>query len=117
MFAKHTITKIILTGILMLVFTSAAYSDIIYQEITVNTTPVGINTANLSTSWYGHSLFCTVETASIRILWTGGTPTATFGHAYNAGDTLPVLTDLTNIKNFKAVRSGTTDAVLRCTYE
>ena len=116
MFAKHTITKIILTGILMLVFTSAAYSDIIYQEITVNTTPVGINTANLSTSWYGHSLFCTVETASIRILWTGE---RLLQHSDMPimRDTLPVLTDLTNIKNFKAVRSGTTDAVLRCTYE
>lgn len=59
----------------------------------------------------------TVEDATIRFWTTGTSPVAgTSGHIANPGDKIQ-LTRKHSIENFKAIRNGSTDAVIQVTYE
>ena len=59
--------------------------------------------------------FITVETAPVRFQVDGTLPTAAVGHQLDAGDTLS-LDSRTQLTNFKAIRTGGTDAVLSVSY-
>jgi hypothetical protein len=60
----------------------------------------------------------TLETAKIRVLWTGAVPTTTSGQPMYVGDRI-TLANATDIRNFKAIimsgQSGSSVAVLNLT--
>lgn len=88
----------------------ADYTD--FESITVSTT-----VKTLGKVGSGHtSAFITVATASIRFRVDATiNPTATVGHLLGTGDTLE-LDSHAQLVNFKAIRSGGTDATLSVSY-
>lgn len=89
---------------------SANYSA--YESITVATTAIGFS-ANLIS---GKTVaYMTLETAQIRYRLDGTAPTATEGHVLDFPATLE-LSGATNLANFKAIRTGATSGVLKCSY-
>lgn len=57
----------------------------------------------------------TVETADMRFTTDGVDPTTSVGHLVGSGDTIE-LDSPDEIKKFKAVRTGSTSAVINVTY-
>lgn len=58
---------------------------------------------------------CRLETAEIRWTIDGTTPTTTVGNPLEPLETL-VLTDLSAMSGFQAIRTGGTSGLLNCTY-
>jgi hypothetical protein len=89
-----------------------------YEAITIADTAIGFTAAKLApeNSEIPSSAFCTLETAQIRYRVDGGTPTASVGHLLEIGQSL-ILRSLDNMKNFRAIRTGSTSASLKVTYE
>jgi len=89
-----------------------------YESITV-----GATVAPLSSSKYepageiaAHRVVMTCETAPLRYRYDGVDPTATEGHRLVEGEVIE-LVGINNIRKFRAIREGTTDAILKVTYE
>ena len=61
-------------------------------------------------------VFITVETSSLRYKYMGDDPSSTEGHIARPNSTITIV-GTANIKNFKAIRTGSTSAVLMITYE
>jgi hypothetical protein len=57
----------------------------------------------------------TVGDAKIRYRFDGGAPTATIGHVCDVDKSIE-LSSIEEIINFRAIRTGTTSAVLSITY-
>ena len=91
-----------------------------FESITIDDTSGGValTTAILSDSNSQHAkrAFITVEDASIRWRYDGGTPTSSIGHLANRRSII-IISTAGNLKNFRAIRTGNTDAIIRCTYE
>lgn len=62
------------------------------------------------------SMFCTVETDSIRFEVDGSSPTATVGHKI-AADTAFNITGYDNVRAIRFFGSGTATAKVSCTFE
>ena len=93
------------------------YTAMGYESITVSTAAIGFTFGTFFTSTkHARRALVTVEDAQIRYRYDGTDPTSSEGHILNPMDVL-TLTGLTNIRNFKAIRKGTTDAKLRVTFE
>ena len=109
---------LVIMALFLSVSVASAAQRVYYEDITVADVAIGLTSANLAYfPYYGQvSMFCTVETASVRVRWDGTSPTSSIGHLYNATDTLPILTSIGDLKNFRAIRTGSS-ATLRCTYE
>jgi hypothetical protein len=60
--------------------------------------------------------YCTLETAQIRFRLDGTAPTSAEGHILNVNDVLE-LKSCIEMVNFKAIRTGGTSGVLKCTYQ
>lgn len=91
-----------------------------FESITVDNTAGGVG---LTASTYrpagaaqAEVAFVTVEDGPCRYRYDGGTPTSTVGHKASNG-TILVLKGQHQMDNFKAIRTGTTDATLRVSYE
>ena len=92
-----------------------------YEEVTVvdsaagfsadKTQPVTGPYARLS----ARATLISLENGDIRFRVDGGLPSLSSGHYLTSGDTL-VLTGTQAIQQFRAIRSGDTDGVLRVTY-
>lgn len=108
---------LVLIAILFLAVPALATSE----SITVADTAIGINSAYLPTTlsgcwgWHMQKGFCTLETAQIRYWPDGTTPTSTEGHLANTGTVL-YFQSCQELFGFKAIRTGGTSGVLRCTY-
>jgi len=88
-----------------------------YESITVSSSAVGFTSSVYKTSSHTAQVaFITCEDAQIRYRYDGTNPTASEGHILNSGDTL-LIEGLTNIENFRAIRTGASDAKIRVTYE
>jgi hypothetical protein len=89
-----------------------------YENITVADTAIGFTASKLSPASGAKPkiIYCTLETAQIRFRYDGTDPTASEGHLMNVGGVLEI-DDLTDMLNFKAIRTGGTSATLRCTFE
>jgi len=93
------------------------FTAIGYESITVSNTVKMFNETNYkSGSDYAKRALITVEDAQIRWRYDGTNPTSSEGHLSNPMDTI-VLTGTDNIKNFRVIRKGSTDANIRITYE
>lgn len=82
------------------------------EVITVSTT---VKTLSKTFFQDADEAYITIETADIRVLKDGSTPTATDGHIHLAGSSI-VLTTPADIARFKAIRAGGTDAKITVSY-
>ena len=91
------------------------YAPYAYESLTISSTAVG-----LTASVYGEDVrvmqaFITLESAQIRFRIDGNNPTTTEGHLLEAGQNL-TLENYNAIKNFRAIRTGSSDGNIRVTY-
>ena len=88
-----------------------------FEQITVATSAIGFTSATITpgaeTADYA---YCRVETAQIRYTYNGTTPTTTVGTLLETGD-IVCLDDASDIKAFRAIRTGSTSGQLNCHYE
>ena len=84
-----------------------------FESITTSTSAVRLTAATVT----DHDMaVIDVETAPIRFRVDGvAAPTASVGRTALAGDQI-ILTDLSELSNFRAIRRDGTDATLRVTY-
>lgn len=89
-----------------------------YEEISVGNTVVGLSQSKVSPANAPAMTlaFITVEDAPVRYRYDGGDPSATAGHLANVGSSI-TLFGTNNLRQFKAIRSSTTNARLIVTYE
>ena len=88
------------------------------EDITVDDTVggVGFDKDILATIVPPKRVYITAETAQCRFCYDTTAPTSTLGHPLNPFDTMYVE-GLQNMKNFRAIRTGTTSAKIICTFE
>lgn len=86
-----------------------------YEQKTVDATVGGVA---LTSATYGTARYAEidVEVASIRFTVDGTPPTATLGHLVNPNDIIR-LTSAEDIAAFRAIRTGSTSAVINCSYQ
>src|SRR5689334_9772251 len=85
-----------------------------FEKKTVDNTVGGVS---LTSGTYGTRRYAviTVDTADIRFTVDGTAPTATTGHLLSPDDVLK-LYSAEDIAAFRAIRTGSTNAVLQCSY-
>lgn len=95
-----------------LTFKSIGARSVGFENLTITGTVTG-----LTASKYGNARIATiiVETADIRYKLNGDSPTATEGLLAEVGDII-VLESQEDIQSFKAIRTGSTSAVLNIDY-
>jgi len=92
-----------------------------YEELTAGASVAGFSAdkINPETGPYARmsarAVLVSSENGDIRFRIDGGEPSASSGHYLTSGDAL-VLTGTQAIQQFRAIRSGETDAVLLVTY-
>jgi len=88
------------------------YDAYAYESITVTNTAIGFITSNALNC---KVVFMTVEQAQLRFRMDGTDPTSTEGHILDVGDSF-TISAINSIRLFKAIRTGSTSAVLKVTY-
>ncbi|WP_368294239.1 hypothetical protein [Dehalobacter sp. TBBPA1] len=85
-----------------------------FEQLTIDATAGGIS---LTFGTYGTNTnaYITVEGADIRFRVDGGAPTVTLGLLVKDGGIIK-LDSLSDIQNFKAIRTSTTSATINCSY-
>lgn len=108
---------------LMMVLALTGYAQAInYETLTIADTAKGITATFLPSSadycsWFdSQTATCTLETAQVRYRVDGTAPTSAEGHLVNPGDIITLESCLEMFK-FKAIRTGATSGVLKCTYQ
>lgn len=88
------------------------------EDVTVDATVGGVklDVTKLDTQPNPKRVYITIENAQIRFTYDGTAPTTTLGHILHPMDSLYVE-GYTNMKNFRAIRTGATSGKLICTYE
>jgi hypothetical protein len=92
-----------------------------YEVVTVGVSVAGFSAAKImpTTGSYARmsarAILVTSEDGDIRFRIDGGLPSASTGHYFTNGDTL-VLTGTQAIQQFRGIRCGDTNGVLRVTY-
>lgn len=90
------------------------------ETITIADSAKGFTTSNLDLAETLHGrdvkrVVFTVDTAQIRFWEDGTAPTTSAGNLANIGDVITIAGE--DAKNFKAIRTGSTSAKLRASYE
>lgn len=96
-------------------------SGFAFETLTVDNTAGGVACTAATHSPGGapgasRAVFGPVEDASIRYTWDGTAPTTTVGHLANIGNSF-ALDGPANIGQFRAIRTGGTNAKVPVTYE
>ena len=92
-----------------------------YEDVTVGGSAVGLSSTKISpvTGSYARlsarAALMSSENGDIRFRIDSGLPTTSSGHYFTSGDTL-VLTGTQAIQQFRGIRCGDTNGVLRVTY-
>jgi len=92
-----------------------------YEDVTVGVSAVGLSSTKIApvTGPYARlsarAALMSSENGDLRFRIDGGLVSTSIGHYLTSGDTL-VLTGTQAIQQFRAIRSGDTDGVLRVTY-
>ncbi len=96
-----------------------------FEAITVGDTAVGFTAAQVAVYSSANvkppsKVVCTVDTAQIMIRWdpsaSNMTSVANLGNLINIGDVFEIE-GLTDLQNFRAVKTGATAGMIRATYE
>ena len=86
------------------------------DQITVGASAVGLTQSKVRNGGrWAEKVLLTVGTATIRWLDDGTDPTSTVGHLAYAGDVIN-LDNRNRIEKFRAIRTGSTSAVLDASY-
>ena len=85
-----------------------------HESITVSDTAIGFTSSLITYPVFGAT--CTLETGQIRFWLDGTDPTSSEGHLLEIGQSIG-LTNGVQIGNFRAIKTGVTSGVLRCSYE
>ena len=86
-----------------------------YESITVADAAVSLTSATYDQVGYSMQAFITLETAQIRWRIDGINPTSSEGHLLEVGQNL-TLQDSQAVKNFRAIRTGSSSGVMKVTY-
>jgi hypothetical protein len=92
-----------------------------YEEVTVGVTVAGFSQAKImpTTGAYARlsarAALVSSENGDIRFRIDGGQPSVNIGHYLTSGDTL-VLTGTQAIQQFRGIRCGDTNGVVKVTY-
>ncbi len=92
-----------------------------YEDITAGNSAVGCSGTKITpvTGPYARlsarAALVSSENGDLRFRIDGGLPSLSIGHYLTSGDTL-VLTGTQAIQQFRAIRAGDTDGLLRVTY-
>jgi len=108
--------------VLLCVSMASAATYVAYESITVATTAIGFTAATINNTTGVHlaatQAVCRLETAQIRYMVDGTTTVSSStgaGMLLEIGDTI-ILSDNDVLNRFRAVRTGATSGVLKCTY-
>jgi hypothetical protein len=85
------------------------------ETLTVTNSATPLTVATYAASPGATWAVITVEDANLRWWASGATPTTTQGHLAQPGDVI-TLSDPNEIRRFRAIRAGDTDAVLQVSY-
>jgi len=105
--------RIFFIFLMILILVNFVYAASTDEVITISTTAIGLTSAKITSST--SYVICTLETAQIRFRVSDANPTSTVGHILDVGKTLE-LTTIDDIRKFKAIRTGSTDGSLTCSY-
>ena len=86
-----------------------------YESVTVDATVGGV-LLTAATYLRATKAFMTLESAQIRFTKDGTAPTTSVGHLLQVGQTV-YLENADEIRNFRAIRTGSSSGVLKVTYE
>lgn len=86
-----------------------------YESLTVDDTVSGI-ALTATTYLRAHRAFMTLESAQVRFTKDGTAPTTSIGHLLQVGQTVD-LKNADEIRNFRAIRTGSSSGVLKVSYE
>lgn len=87
-----------------------------FEQLTISTTAVSLTSATYDpATGTAQSALVTVDTNPLRFRADGTNPTAAIGHNVTAGNSIEVC-GISNIRNFRAIRSGAADAVINVSY-
>ncbi len=92
-----------------------------YEVVSVGGTAVGFTVTKYNppsgpyAKMYAQAVLLSVEDADLRFRLDGGNPSGTDGHQMSNGDNV-ILTGTQAIKQFRAAKTGDTNATLRVTY-
>jgi hypothetical protein len=112
---KKEMSKILLLSLaLVTLFIGSVFAAQNYEAITVADTAIGLSFSPTGGTSFSR-VVCTLETAQIRFMVHGGTPTTTTGHLLEVGQQL-TLADYASIVKFKAIRTGAVSGALKCSY-
>jgi hypothetical protein len=94
------------------------YTAFAQEEITVGTVAVGLTSDTYAPTGAtpAQEAEITVDTNKIRYWKDGSTPTSSSGHEAYSTDVIKLKT-ATEVQNFKAIRSGSSDATIKVTYK
>lgn len=88
-----------------------------FEQLVVSTTAVSMTRGKIMPSGKAPAACATISVSgdSIRYRIDGGEPTSSVGHQLEAGDYI-TISGINNLLRFKAIRSGTVDAIVDVTY-
>lgn len=97
--------------------TAGLFTCFAFEELTISNTAIQLTADTFEDSdGVAKRVVITIQDAQIRWRYDGTNPTTTVGHVSNPFDTI-VLQTAGNIKNFRAIRKGSSNAELSVSYE
>ena len=97
---------------------ASLFNTFAYESLTISDSARGLTSTEYTDSNTNEAAIravISIEGAQIRYRTDGVDPTATEGHLVNPFERIALLGS-SDIKNFKAIRAGTTDATIRVSY-
>jgi hypothetical protein len=110
--------KVLAVALIVLGLSASVWAYRDFEAITVAGTAIGFTSAKIALANDHPQMnwaICVVETAPIRWLVTGNSPTASSGMLVNPGATITLSQPL-DLVAFLAIRTTSTSAQLDCTY-
>jgi hypothetical protein len=86
------------------------------ETVTVADTAIGFTESKYKSEPPVKKVFLSNAAGQIRFWFDGTAPEATVGHLMEIGDSME-LNGYANIKNFRAIRTGSTSGVLSATFQ
>jgi len=87
-----------------------------FEQITVsNSVKTLTESKYVKDNFYAKKALITIESAQVRWTIDGTTPTSSIGHLNNPFDSITLI-GTANIKGFKIIRAGATNAKISVTY-
>lgn len=110
--------KVFVLLVMVLIFAGGAWGSSKYESITVADTAIGFTAATIAAvpNTPEATATCTLETAQIRFRTDGTAPTSSEGHILEIGQSLDVF-GWQAMSNLRAIRTGSTSGVLKCSYK